>query len=127
VASTPGEEGKWFVAAREAGLYDEAIALAKRSPCDPRTLTRAARDFADTKPTFATEIGLAALAWLADGYGYEITAADVAAAHNATVKAARNTGGLDEIRGRIGALVADGRPRSDFIARVLSRELLTRR
>jgi hypothetical protein len=31
VASTPGEEGKWFVAAREAGLYDEAIALAKRS------------------------------------------------------------------------------------------------
>jgi hypothetical protein len=39
VASTPGEEGKWFAAAKDAGLYDEAIALAQRTPCDPRTLT----------------------------------------------------------------------------------------
>jgi hypothetical protein len=28
VASTPGQEGKWFAAAKDAGLYDEAIALA---------------------------------------------------------------------------------------------------
>ncbi|MCC6535002.1 MAG: hypothetical protein IT531_20840, partial [Burkholderiales bacterium] len=41
VASTPGQEGKWFAAAKDAGLYDEAIALAQRTPCDPRTLTRA--------------------------------------------------------------------------------------
>jgi hypothetical protein len=42
VASTPGQEGKWFAAARNAKLYDAAIELARRSPCDPRTLTRAA-------------------------------------------------------------------------------------
>ena len=29
VASTPGQEGKWFAAAKDAGLYDEAIALAE--------------------------------------------------------------------------------------------------
>jgi len=39
VKSTPGDEGKWFAAAKEAGLYAEALALASRTPCDPRTLT----------------------------------------------------------------------------------------
>jgi hypothetical protein len=43
VASTPGDEGNWFAAAKDAGLLDAAIALAKRSPTDPRTLARAAR------------------------------------------------------------------------------------
>jgi hypothetical protein len=51
VKTTPGEEGKWFAAAKEAGLYDEALALASRTPCDPRTLTRAARDYVAKAPT----------------------------------------------------------------------------
>jgi hypothetical protein len=55
VASTPGQEGKWFAAAKDARPYHEAIALAQRTPCDPRTLTRAARDFAATQPQFAAE------------------------------------------------------------------------
>ncbi len=42
VADTPGEEGKWFAAAKEAKLYDLALDCARRSPCDPRTLARAA-------------------------------------------------------------------------------------
>lgn len=60
VRHTPGDEGKWFAAAKSAKLFDEAIALANTAPCDPRTLTRAARDFAHAIPTFATESGLAA-------------------------------------------------------------------
>lgn len=74
---TPGEEGKWFAAAKDAGLYDEALALAHQSPCDPRTLTRAARDFADQQPAFAIEAGVIAVHWLTCGYRHEITAADV--------------------------------------------------
>jgi len=42
VETTPGSEAKWFAAAKDAGLYDEALDLAGRAPCDPRTLTRAA-------------------------------------------------------------------------------------
>jgi hypothetical protein len=42
VSETPGEEGKWFAAAKDAELFDEAIALANRTPCSPQTLTRAA-------------------------------------------------------------------------------------
>ena len=106
VASTPGQEGKWFAAAKDAGLYDEAIALAQRTPCDPRTLTRAARDFAATQPRFAVEAGLAALRWITAGYGYEITGVDVLAACASTLAAARNGGWIDEIEGRIRALIA---------------------
>jgi hypothetical protein len=51
VRSTPGEHGKWFAAAKDAGLFDLAIELANYSPCDPRTLARAARDFEDENPS----------------------------------------------------------------------------
>jgi hypothetical protein len=88
VASTPGKEGKWFAAAKSAGLYDEAIELADRIPCDPKTLTRSARNMAETEPRFAVEAGVAALRWLVEGYGYEITGVDVWAAHDYTMKAA---------------------------------------
>ena len=117
VASTPGQEGKWFAAAKNAGLYDEAIALAQRTPCDPRTLTRAARDFASTQPRFAVEAGLAALRWIATGHGYEITGVDVLAACSSTLAAARNGGWIDEIEGRIRALTAGPRSTAkDLIA-----------
>ena len=46
VASQPGQEGKWFAAAKDSGLFELAIELANKSPADPRTLIRAARDFA---------------------------------------------------------------------------------
>lgn len=117
VASTPGQEGKWFAAAKDAGLYHEAIALAQRTPCDPRTLTRAARDFAATQPRFAVEAGLAALRWIATGHGYEITGVDVLAACSSTLAAARNGGWIDEIEGRIRALTAGPRSTAkDLIA-----------
>lgn len=58
VAETPGEEGKWFAAAKDAKLFDKAIALANLTACSPQTLTRAARDFADTNPAFALEAGV---------------------------------------------------------------------
>lgn len=81
VATTPGNEGKWFAAAKSAGLYDEAVALAQKAPCDPKTLSRAARDFKETQLAFAMESALAALRWFADGYGYEITNLDVVDAY----------------------------------------------
>ena len=67
VDETPGEEGKWFAAAKDAKLFEEAIALANRTPTDPRTLTRAARDFAEKNPDFAVEAGMAALRTLVLG------------------------------------------------------------
>jgi hypothetical protein len=41
IADSPGDEGKWFAAARSAGFYEKAIELANSSPCDPKTLITA--------------------------------------------------------------------------------------
>ncbi len=89
VAKTPGDEGKWFAAAKSEGLYDEALSLAEESPCDPRTLTRAARDMAGTNPGFAIGAGRAALKWMLLGYGYEISELDVHNACRWTLEAAK--------------------------------------
>ena len=123
VATTPGDEGKWFATAKEVGLFDEAIRLANRTPCDPKTLTRAARDFVDRRPAFAVEAGLAALRWLVGGYGYEITGADVWAAYANTMKAAEKAGRGGEVREQIRGLVASETYGERFVSRVLGREL----
>lgn len=122
VATTPGQEAKWFAAAKEIGLYDEALALAQSGPCDPRTLTRAARDLAQRQPEFAAAVGLLALERLAQGYGYDITGADVWAAYQHTMKAAELAGRSDEVRDRIRQLAA-GEGSGGFVARVLAAEL----
>lgn len=121
VKSTPGDEGKWFAAAKEAGLYDEAIELARRTPCDPKTLTRAARDLVDEQPAFAEQAGLLALHWLVQGYGYEITGPDVWAAYASTLKAAEKNGTARETRERIKKMV--GESPDGFVAQILGREL----
>jgi len=122
VATTPGDDGKWFATAKEVGLFDEAIRLANRAPCDPKTLTRAARDFADGRPEFAVEAGLAALRWLVEGYGYEITGADVWAAYTNTMKAAERAGRAGEVRDQIRTLVASETYGERFVTRILGRE-----
>jgi len=123
VALTPGEEGKWFAAAKEAKLFDEAITLANRTPCSPQTLTRAARHFGEKNPRFAIEAGLAALRWLVEGYGYEVTGLDVASAYSLTMKAAENAGCADRTRERIRALVSKETFGERFVTKVLGRRL----
>jgi hypothetical protein len=117
VESTPGYEGKWFAAARSVGLYAEAIELANRTPCDPKTLTRAAGDLAEKEPAFALEAGMAALRWLSEGYGYEITGLDVRSAYSNTIKASEKLDRKNETVERIRRLA------SGFVLGVLGREL----
>ncbi len=123
VMTTPGEEGKWFAAAKDAGLFREALALAERAPCDPKTLTRAARDFADDKPEFALGAGMLALYWLAQGYGYEITSADAWAAYSTAMKIADRMGKAQELRADIRRIAISVQAGGNLVARVLGREL----
>lgn len=122
VAATPGEEGKWFATAKELGLYDEALALASTSPCDPKTLVRAARDFEADRPEFALGAGLTALRWLVMGYGYEITGADVWMAYLKAMAAAERCGKTAIVRERVRELVAS-ESQGGFVARILRSEL----
>ena len=123
VKTTPGGEGKWFAAAKAAGLYDDALALASRTPCDPRTLTRAARDYAEKESAFAVGAGLLALYWLVQGYGYEITSVDVWDAYRSTIAAAERHGSAVDVRERIRKLVASEGPGERFVTKVLGTDL----
>ena len=122
-AGFPGEAGKWFAAAKSAGLYLEALELAKSSPCDPKTLTRAARDMAETEPSFAIEAGMTALKWLVEGYGYDVTSEDVRAAFSYTMKAAEAAGRKPETFERIRTLVAGEVFGERFVTRILGQTL----
>jgi len=123
VRETPGDEGKWFAAAKSAELFEEAVALANRSPCSPQTLTRAARDFSEKNPDFALEAGLAALRWLVQGFGYEITGLDVLDAFSYTMKAAEKAGRDEETLHKIRVLVAAETYGERFVTKILSSRL----
>jgi len=123
VAVSPGEEGKWFAAAKEAKLFREAIPLVNRTPCSSQTLSRAARDFAEQNAVFALEAGMAALRWMVEGYGYDITGLDVDRAFSYTMKAAQNAGCADETRRRIVHLVARKPTEESLVTEVLGRHL----
>lgn len=101
VRSTPGEEGKWFATAKSLGRFELAIELATRSPCDPKTLIRAARDYLKTQPAFSGEAAVAALFWISRGHGYEMTSLDAREAHRFAMEAAASAGQADKVQSRL--------------------------
>ena len=54
-----------------------------------RLLTRAARDYLDSEPAFALGSAMAALRWLSEGWGYEVTSVDVVEAYDRADSATR--------------------------------------
>jgi len=82
-----------------------ALELANRTPCDPKTLTRAARDYLDTEPAFAIGSAMAALHWLSEGWGYEVTSADVVEAYDRAMDAAARLNNTEDVTGQIRQLV----------------------
>ncbi len=117
IATTPGEEGKWFATAKDLKLYDLALELANRTPCDPKTLTRAARDYLDTEPAFALGSAMAALRWLSEGWGYEVTSGDVVEAYDRAMDAASRLNKVDEVADQIRQLVESNESASMLFVR----------
>jgi hypothetical protein len=119
IASTPAEPGKWFATAKTLKLFDRATQLAWASPCDPKTLTRAARDQLAKQPGFAMQTALAALHWMSMGHGYELTGLDVLEAHRLTTAAARATQQLEQAQASIAQVLTPERPMSAWMRRSL--------
>jgi hypothetical protein len=120
IADTPGEEGKWFAAAKSCGFLDLAAELAGRSPVDIATLLRAARDHLVTDPEFALAAATAALRWMACGQFYEITSGDVWQATEFALQAAGAVGRLEETQAFVGTLI-DSRETYAFVSEQLQR------
>ncbi len=106
IETTPGEEGKWFATAKDLKLYGFALQLADRSPCEPKTLNRAAKNFLESEPEFALGAALAALRWLNEDWGYEVTSFDVIEAYDLALKAAAESHtDIDRVTDKIHALL----------------------
>jgi tetratricopeptide (TPR) repeat protein len=123
VASTPGEEGRWFATAKAIGFFDQALELARRSRCDPKTLNRAARDHQEKDPRFALGASLLALKWLAEGYGYEVSTLDAYEALGYVLKTGATLGLQAETRARILAITAPGAHCDPAIRAIVARVL----
>jgi hypothetical protein len=102
---TRGERGKWFAAAKDAGLLDVALLCARDYATEPATLVRAARDFAAREPKFAAEIGVMALGRLLNGGGYDPEASLVQEAFGHLTDAASRIGARDWAKQQVRALV----------------------
>jgi hypothetical protein len=125
IAATPGDEGKWFATAKELELFDLALELANRTHCDPKTLTRAARDYLDMEPAFALGCAMAALHWLSQGWGYEVTSTDVVEAYDRALDAASRLNKVDAVKDRILQLVESNESASvRFVQQSLYRSML---
>jgi len=122
VRSTPGAGGKWFAAAKDAGLFREAIELARRSKCDPATLARAARDHCADQPEFAAEAGFQALRWMAEGEAAEVDARDLHLAYDSALSAAAVAGGERRIQERVRKLLSGPSPAASWMRSMLPRE-----
>lgn len=120
VASTPGDEGKWFAAAKNAKLYGLAVKLAQKSPVDHRTLMRAAEDFATMEPLFALNSGLMALYWICAGRAYDPTTGEILTVYNLILRAAEvaqcKEVALKQIRNML-----EGFPQEHFVKGALAR------
>jgi len=125
IASTPGQEGKWFATAKTLKQYDLALTLAQRAPVDPKTLVRAARDHVKTQPAFALEVALMALYWMARGEGYELTGADVGAARDHAVAAAATLVPGTRISERIAGNVKGDGPAARWVRKCLGLDTVT--
>ncbi|MDX2313656.1 MAG: hypothetical protein QNL90_06275, partial [Gammaproteobacteria bacterium] len=123
ISMTPGQEGKWFAAAKDIKQYELALELANKSPCEPKTLTRAAKDYLDAEPEFALGCAMAALWWLCEGWGYEVTNLDVMDAYDRAMDAAAKLNNLDEVAGRISQHLKS----TDSSAMIFVRQALARR
>ncbi len=127
IASTPGEEGKWFATAKTLKQYELALALARRSPVDPKTLARAARDHVKGQPAFALEAALAALHWMARGWGYELTCADARAAYDHAMAAAAILQQRPAVDARIAQLAAGDTSQAKWVRQCLGLEAVAGR
>lgn len=77
---TPGEEGKWFAAARSLGDLELLKKLAWEGPCNPSTVTTAVKALEKKEPRVAYELACAALYGMDLGWAYELDYAKVSQA-----------------------------------------------
>ncbi len=97
--------GVWFAAARREGFQNRALELARNHPVNPPTLMKAADSLKEEDPQFAMEAAAAALHWILEGYGYEMSIRDFSIAWILLRSISESRGCLSEWQERIRELI----------------------
>ena len=122
LAASSGDPGRWFAAAKDAGFLDLAWEFARTGRTDPRTLSRASRDLLERDAPFCMRVGQLAIQRILEGYGYELTAADVIDAYNHFMAAAQKLDIAAQARTDLLAMATEAHQRSDPFSDVLIRQ-----
>jgi hypothetical protein len=78
------------------------------------------RDYLDTGPEFALGSAMAALRWLGEEWGYEVTSVDVVKAYDRAMDAAARLNNIDDVTERIRQLFeASDNASTQFVRQVL--------
>lgn len=123
IAASPGQEGRWFATARSLRFYNLAAEIAQRAPCDPRTLNRAAGERLTHDPSFACDVAVASLRWIAGGHGHLIDGADVFDAYDIAMEAARRLDQVPLLREQISMICEGMGASAEWIRQLLAPQL----
>ena len=103
-----GPKGKWFAAAKSAGILDVALDCASDHWADPATLIRAARDFGEKDSNFAAHVAVYAIKNLLAGGGYEPSTLDIVNAYRHLATASAKSGRTAWAQKEVDRLIAKG-------------------
>jgi hypothetical protein len=106
LADRSGDPGRWFAAAKTDGYLDLALKFAEIGRTEPRTLSRASRDFLNSEPLFAFRVGRLAVERILASDGYEITALDLLGACDHFLAAASHLGVTAAAKQELAQIVA---------------------
>lgn len=101
----PGNERRYFAAARKVGMIELAAEIAEKYDVEPKTLTTACKDYFEKDAELSLKFGLMALQRYADGYGYEPEYSDVRKCYDFVLKAANSAGKTDQVNEKVQVMV----------------------
>ena len=124
LAESSGDPGRWFAAAKDAGVLDLALLFAQTGSTDPRTLSRASRDLLEKDARFCLQVGRRALQRMLDGYGYDLIGNDVLDAYGHFMKAAEKLGVTEDARNDVLSMATNAERKGSPFASILIRRCL---
>ena len=122
LATSSGDPGRCFAAAKDAGFLDLAVEFAATGRTDPRTLSRASRDLIEKHPEFCFRVGRLAIQRILEGYGYELTGSDVIDAYDYFMAAADKLGVAAHARNDVLAMATMAQEKGAVFGATLIRE-----
>ncbi|KMQ49889.1 ST7 protein [Chitinispirillum alkaliphilum] len=119
IDTEPGNERKFFAAARKAGRTDLAQKIAEQAGVEPKTLVTACKEETARSPKLAFFYGMTALRNYAQGMGYDVFSEDIRKACRIAETAARAAGCEEEFRDQLADLIVNDKSPGQYFSSAL--------